>query len=126
MNVRLTQFQREEIRYKIDVMREGFDDNGDVQKGYMAHHYGFAREEDLEAMYAKLSVKINAPSLIVDLEPREAHAAWGELENCYDIASENAGYFEGHPEARGYASDARRYKDGMERIAKAFPNEEFK
>lgn len=117
IQVRLSKFQREELSHKLGVMREGFDnDDGTVEEGYMAHHYNFQHIDELEAMDAKVSESPNAPSRIVTLDEREARAAWGEFENAWDIAADNAG---GYDDDGEYASAAKRLKQAMERIEEA-------
>ena len=116
INVRLSKFQREELSYKLDIMEEGFDNEGNVQEGYMAHHYGFATIDDLTAMRRKVEANPTAPSRIVELDEREARAAWGEYENAWDIASGNAAYNDPDGE---YKSAAKRLLQAMERITEA-------
>ncbi len=118
IQVRLSKFQREELSYKIDIMREAVRDDGtiDPDGGYMAAHYGFATGAELDAMAAKVAAQPRASSRVVELDEREARAAWGEFENAYDIAADNADGGYGAPE---YVSAAKRLKQAMERVAEA-------
>ena len=117
INVRLSKFQREELSHKLDIMAEGFGADGNVEAGYMAASYGFKRSEELEAFNGKLWAKPKAPSCIVTMDEREARAAWGEFENAYDIAADNAESDWGDDD--GYASAAKRLKQAMQRIEEA-------
>lgn len=117
INVRLSKFQREELSYKLDIMEEGFADDGTVNDGYMAHYYGFTIIGELAAMQAKLTAVWTAPSAIVELDEREARTAWGEFENAYDIAADNA-QSDGEPNG-DHGRAAKRLKQAMERIEEA-------
>lgn len=119
--VRLTQFQREEMRYLLDVMEDCFDEEGDVIEDSVAAAYGFADIEDQECFREKLLVGISKPSMIVHLTEKEAACLWGEFSNRVDIAENNSDD-PGDEEDRA----AKKYADGMKRVEEAFPGVEFK
>lgn len=116
IKVRLSKFQRDELSHKLDIMLEGFDGyTGLVLEGYMAHHYGFTTINELETLQAKVDVNPKAPSRIIEFTTREAVVALGELENAYDIATDNAAY----TEEAGCINDARKLKQAVERFKEA-------
>lgn len=114
MKVRLTKFQRDELRFKIEVMMDGVADDGTIKPGYMAHSYGFTSGAELDAFHSKLPV--TGMSRVCELDERETIAAWGEMENLWDIAHDNI------DEDRAdcpYKPEARKLGDGMDRIKAA-------
>lgn len=116
--VRLTKFQREEARYLLDIMEEGFDDNGDVIDETIAKAYGFDRIEELTDLQKKFRFKQQAGSLVMELNIREAQTIWGEFENRLDAELSNS-CDPKDEHARAYA----KYKDGMSRLEAVFGSE---
>ncbi len=114
MKIRFTRTQAEEIAHKISVMEQD-----GVVEGSMADSYGFT-DETLAALSAKFPTVLKASSIVVDLTPAEAIAVEGELENSFDIASENSA-----ERYDAYYVAYYRFRDGINRIKAARKKDGF-
>lgn len=116
IRVNLSKFHREELRHKLDIMEEGFLDDGTADPDFAASSYGFTHIDELSAFRAKLPH--DGRSVSIEMDAREAKTAWAELENARDIALDNSGPGSWDEDGE-HASAAKRLKVAMDRIEDA-------